>query len=629
MKTISLFLVLLITCTIARAQVSDSIKILSYTYNRDTLNFDVSYSGENLSTIKTFLFTSNWGKKLASDSLKISNGSDTISFTLVPIETLASGQNYNLSVDLFSPEGVKLKNHIITVTYTKVVTITHTAYYVSAEEGNDGFDGKSPEKAFKTLQKAANSSNPGDTLLVMNGNYESNGQTLLTISTSGLKDNWITYKAYPGHQPKLKIAGSVWNAVIIDANYIVFEGFELEGNNQNLTLADAEAAETEAENGGTDWYNYGNYNTNALTLGGNNSKGSHHIVVRNCLIHDFPGSGIASIRTDYVTIENCILFNNAWYTMYAGSGISLYHSWNSDNSTGYKNYIRDNICHDNKTLVKWVGTGSYSDGNGIIIDDNKNKQSGALGGAYTGRTLVENNICFNNGGSGIHAYSSSHVDIINNTAYNNGIVPQVAYPEIYQNTCTDGKVMNNIMYARTGGKVNDNYNNNGIVYDYNIYFNGAVAIKGKNDLVADPLFVNASVDPATADFHVKDGSPAIDFGTSELFASKDISGETRPKGSRVDAGAYESAYTVGINSSLNSTEFSIWPNPATSTLQISYPTNNATGKIQLFNELGIKVLENFNVAQQQPIVVSALQPGIYFIKVNANQKTVVKSFIKK
>lgn len=78
-----------------------------------------------------------------------------------------------------------------------------------------------------------------------------------------------------------------------------------------------------------------------------------------------------------------------------------------------------------------------------------------------------------------------------------------------------------------------------MIYDYNIYFVGATAVKGANDKVLDPQFVNLSAYPTVANFSIRQGSPAIDAGTKSLFSTKDIKGTTRPKGASVDCGAYE------------------------------------------------------------------------------------------
>jgi hypothetical protein len=416
------------------------------------------------------------------------------------------------------------------------------SYYVSDPLGSDLNNGLTPTTPFKTLAMAYNNVVAGDTVFIMNGNYS--GGTLLNITKSGTATKNITFKNYPGQSPKLLISGNVYNGIIINGSYIVIDGLEMQGNNANLTYAGA-LASYNLSKGGTVDPNGGTYNTNAILIGGSGTSSQFptHVTVRNCKIHDFPGGGLNSIQADYTTFDNNISYNNAWYMIYGGSGISILTPFNSDagDTTVYKNFVRNNFCYGNKTQLPVLSNGNITDGNGIIIDVNQSSYSGqatANGTYYNSRTLVQNNVSFNNGGSGIHAFKASHVDIINNTAYGNGTI--TGYGNIFAGyVTTDVRIMNNIMYASTGGKCTTNGNNTGVTYDYNIYFNGTVAVMGAHDKLANPLFVNASTDGTQANFSLLSGSPAIDAGTKTIFAPTDILGVTRPKGAGVDCGAYE------------------------------------------------------------------------------------------
>jgi len=118
-----------------------------------------------------------------------------------------------------------------------------TNYYVSALIGSDSYSGTFAQP-FATIKQAAGLTNPGDTVFIMNGNYYSSpsaDQSIVTIKRSGAPGAYITYKAYPGHTPKLVLLPflnyQVWRAVAIDASYIVFSGIEIEGCNQSLDYA--------------------------------------------------------------------------------------------------------------------------------------------------------------------------------------------------------------------------------------------------------------------------------------------------------------------------------------------------------------------------------------------------------
>lgn len=421
-------------------------------------------------------------------------------------------------------------------------------YYVSALTGSDSNVGLNETTPFLNIQTAANLTLPGDTVFIMEGTYSEAKihyiihNTVLYVSKSGSENKYITYINYPGHHPVISGSNCRWACVEIRANYIRFEGMELEGPNQDITYEEAmDMYEYYIENPeNRDWNLLGTMNTGGITLGTDASSSPfHHIEVRNCIIHDFQGGGIGGSEFDYVLIENNKVYNNSWYGMYATSGISLLGSVDTDTiTTEYKIIVRGNICFNNKTLIPWAGRGYLSDGNGIIIDSNKNLDNDNAG-PYNGRTLVENNVSYNNGGSGIHAYNSNRVDIINNTAYNNGTV--VAYAEIFGQNGNDIHVYNNIMYARKGGACNSN--DDGTTYDYNIYYNGPVSLKGPNDLIADPKFVKLAKDE-TADLSLRNTSPAINSGAYEnnKYSHSDISGIERPVGSFPDRGAYESPY---------------------------------------------------------------------------------------
>lgn len=108
-------------------------------------------------------------------------------------------------------------------------------YYVSGT-GNDANTGLSTTAAFRTIQHAADLTNPGDIVEAMNGTYAS-----VAISRSGNASGPITYEAYQGSQPTITLASSDNNGINISANYIVFDGFTVQGWANNLTLSQAQS----------------------------------------------------------------------------------------------------------------------------------------------------------------------------------------------------------------------------------------------------------------------------------------------------------------------------------------------------------------------------------------------------
>ncbi len=418
-------------------------------------------------------------------------------------------------------------------------------YYVSALTGLDTNDGLTPATPLATIQQGADLVNPGGTVFIMNGTYRRTAGPVLHFTRSGTPEGYITFKPLPGHAPVITATGSAWNAVVVDGSYVIIEGLEFEGRNADLTLAGAEESYRQSRQ--TPAVFNARYNTNGIAMATVPNINPHHIIIRNCKVHDFPGGGInvgngagagaTAAGPDYVTLENNEVYNNCWYTMYATSGISVIGPKPIDNVTGYKIFIRGNKCYNNFTQVKWRRSNpaldALSDGNGIILDVNNGGQNRPV---YTGRTLVENNVSYNNGGGGIHAFQAARIDIFNNTAYHNGKV--VGYPEIDGQMGTDVRIYNNIMYARTGGACN--LNEAGAVYDHNVYYNGSYFRPGANDVVADPLFVKPGLD-GSADFRLQAGSPALNTGNGAagFYGAQDITGLARPQGSKPERGAYE------------------------------------------------------------------------------------------
>lgn len=434
------------------------------------------------------------------------------------------------------------------------VVVSHPAtninYYVSSVTGSDDNDGLTPETPFKTIQKAADLTLPGDTVHIMNGTYGEAGKTALYITRSGTADAYITYRAYEGHKPKI-VCIDTWDNILVEgADYIKIEGLTVEGNSNSITYQEAfaryEHYKANSPGGTVDWGYLAPTNANGIFIRDRRATDdtpadySHHVEVRSCEVYLFPGAGIGTDNADYITIENNRVYSNAWWSIYANSGITLFHSqdWDS-NTTTYKNVIRNNICYDNESYILWMAHDRISDGNGIIIDDNKHSQSTGIP-PYEGRTLVANNVVYENGGGGINCYSNSNVDIIGNTAYNNSRSPDLTYAQIMTGESSNCRIFNNIIYTRNGEAPTSNGGGSNNSFDYNLYFNGITSTPGAHDVYADPLFVNISgTDLSAYDFRLREGSPAIDAGTEELAPAFDVNGGIRPLGQGFDIGAYE------------------------------------------------------------------------------------------
>jgi hypothetical protein len=195
---------------------------------------------------------------------------------------------------------------------------------------------------------------------------------------------------------------------------------------------------------------------------------------------------------------------------------------------------------------------NYSgDGEGIIIDNSSESQTATGGIAYPARTLVINNITANNGGAGIACGPiSAHCDIVYNTSYldqagaysagNSNSPGAISIVKSY-----DVSVYNNIIVA--GPSVAALWNDSplGVKWSNNLVFGGVATnyghpIPGGGNIIGqDPLFVAPGSNPATANFQLQPGSPAIGAGSSLFTRNLDYGGNTVTTGNPVDIGAYE------------------------------------------------------------------------------------------
>ena len=193
-----------------------------------------------------------------------------------------------LATTLYGCSQNEIGNISVITPQTPGSTTTSKSYYVSDGTGSDSNSGLSVSSPLKTITAGQNLAAPGDTVFLMNGDYAP--ATTIQLLKSGTSDKYITYKAYKGHSPKFSFSGSIWNAVSINASYIVVEGIEFQGNNQNLTYTDALASYNDKLGGGNNNSLYATYNMNGISIGGpaTESKFPHHIIIRNCKNTRFP-----------------------------------------------------------------------------------------------------------------------------------------------------------------------------------------------------------------------------------------------------------------------------------------------------------------------------------------------------
>ena len=386
----------------------------------------------------------------------------------------------------------------------------------------------SADDPFASIPQALAVVQPGDTILVAAGDYrELNG---IAINVSGRPDAWIKIKAAPGVRPKIISSG--WNGFGLTGgiSYIEIEGFEVTWVPNPKTAKQVDG------------------------VGIAPAYASHHLRFLNNVVHGFGTGGICSLDCDYLHLEGNVLYDNCKTSPYGGSAISLCRAFNCDEFAGYHNIIRGNICYDNELLVSVLelsgGNGrTLTDGNGIIIDvfmrsraNPRKPHTQDRGGPlepYRGRTLIENNLIYDNGGRGIHVFRSEKVDVINNTCYMNQKSADINAGEFTAIQAAHVAFFNNIAYGRIDKRGNTQDGSTRVIWSHNLFYNCADVLMHDGIIENDPKFVAAGLKASPEGFRLQPDSPALGCGLKNVAPLVDLAGTPRPIRGSIDLGAYQ------------------------------------------------------------------------------------------
>ncbi|MBD3377890.1 T9SS type A sorting domain-containing protein [candidate division KSB1 bacterium] len=427
-------------------------------------------------------------------------------------------------------------------------------YYVRPS-GNDLGNGTLNDP-FATIQKAANVVVAGDTVCVGDGVYKE----MITLLHDGTDEAWIVFKNIPGEYP------------VVDGERVHRYGF----NYSNRTCIEINGFEIR----------------NSSDMGcGNRYVGK--IIVRNCILH---GHGSAGIAVNYpkdgaqVIAEDNICFENGWGVGWA-SGI---HINNKRNGNETHHIIRRNICFNN-----YDGSSHHTDGNGIAFD------MGGIGGYC----LIESNLCFNNGASGIIVLFG-RADIVHNTCFRNGWDTQgQTHAEIKildrdNPEAADCRIFNNIVWANSDSRgapfstsIDIDRLENNLVWSDKGENDPVMFYHREKNFVAKPEFVKTVIDNEIKsvhggkfldmnvddyDFHLQNSSPGIGMAIDTDLSVIDIEKKNRNSGS-CPLGAYETVVPVTSVQSKHTnvhSPFMMYPNPFNEKLNIEVPVTRA-GRVRV------------------------------------------------
>ena len=503
-------------------------------------------------------------------------------------------------------------------------------YYIDEANGNDSNNG-TLTSPFQTINHAGQLSQPGDTINVLPGIYTidtpDNPWDNIAIANSGNPEGYITYRGISdesGQRPTLVSASNACFTTF-DKSYIVIENFE-------VTTVEEDVNNVIAALGLEQWRE---------RVGFNILNNSHHIIVRDCYVHDFPGNAFQCGQSDVILLENNLVEHNAFHSDNGNSGISMFQMIDIEvpgfvNEPDYRLIIRGNTSRYNVNLRGFSGfENKLTDGNGIIVDDLRHEQDN--GEPYTGRTLVFGNIVYGNGGQGINVFSSDNVDIYHNSMYDNGLTTRIenpAYEVVVGNSqlqvgdADNIDVRNNILVNTGTGRTLNRFNESNVTYNQNIHWNSTGNINDNidaNDLIIDPLFSNVEgisneqvilLATMTNPFEINSPSAEVRNPTvNNEFKIQDLSLSSNSpaigtaedlgffSGTTIDIGAIQSQLTVGIRGLKGSknNQVILYPNIISeSEREIQIQKNKTIGTELQFsitdingaNERSLEILEN-------------------------------------
>ncbi len=123
-----------------------------------------------------------------------------------------------------------------------------------------------------------------------------------------------------------------------------------------------------------------------------------------------------------------------------------------------------------------------------------------------------------------------------------------------------------------------------------------------------------------------------DDGDGDLTILEDYNGNNNPLDDDTDGNSVpdylDSAVALGVSNFVGQNEVTIYPNPVSSVLNIENKSSESINAISIYNVNGSLVKELKSSDSFQSISVSELQSGIYFVKIQLNNRVANYKFVK-
>lgn len=452
--------------------------------------------------------------------------SDRIDIHIDTTDLIPGDYAGQFTVTVINPDAV-VSQVIVTVD----LTVTYvTSYFVNDQEtsddvycnapGSDDIDGRTPDTPMRTLQAlfSIHKPGPGSTIYVDTGTYPQSTNLEFSTRHSGLPGEPIRIVGAP---PDVTSGTRTWATVlertsngageygveIAGASHITFENLAFTGGRRGVMIQDG------AE-----------------------------ITFTNCAFTDNSADGLRAVRGSAVTLDSCLLENNA------GPGASF--------------FSVDGVAVTASTLQANGPVGVYAGGCTNLVLRRNRVSEHEVGMQLDGCTspVVGDSLFYENRQSGIELIGgTTGAVLVNNTLYDNG--PREV---LIQDGSTGASLFNNILHAEGSGAFCLEVaadSQTGFQSDYNavypafpaqavrwgtddypsvVEWRGTGTGHDANSIRDEPLFVDAS----KGDFHQADDpmiSPTIDagFDAAPQLGDVDLDDNPRLVGSKIDIGAYE------------------------------------------------------------------------------------------
>ncbi len=434
---------------------------------------------------------------------------------------------------------------IISPTAHSTALAQGTNYYVDGINGSDSNAGTSVDHAWRTVQKAADTLVGGDTVYIRGGTYNERVSVYFRGNTNG---PYITFINYPNEVTIIDGTGiDIQHGGLFEiegTNFVRVTGLHiLHSNNAGINAVDASHIMIDHN------FTYDTVKSGISTWGVADAAIVANDIALACNSHpNYPASNenisIASGSSNIVVKNNYVhLAANIPDGYSGGEGINI-----KDGSHDVK--VFSNIVHlDERTdgqpsnrLAFGLDAWSHETYNVFFYNNIAyNNKTGFVIEAEAGGTAhdiyVYNNLAYNNNYAGFYIPNwaqnetslKKNILFINNTSYNNEIGLLVNSARV------ENVVVRNNIFSQNNTQIDVLIEAQAqTVIDHNLYY-GPGTPMGSYYIIGDPLFVS----PGGSNFHLQNGSPAIDNGSSTDAPIHDFDWLPRPTGAGYDIGAYE------------------------------------------------------------------------------------------